>query len=361
VIFFPILFSFVVAGFFLLMAETDSTNSNNSKREKFIRSEIVNVVDDDGAVDGIQRFKVTVSYDGTDFTGWQIQNTSTNQQGQKDNSIQGRIEQRLSSVFLGKPFGIAIGGSGRTDAGVHAKAQVFHFDAPIVLRIPDKNNKSKKNDDKEETTTTTITTMREIPVTAESVLKFLKGTGLPPSIQVLSVESVPRNFHARESCIKKRYEYMICEGVASPFETRFCFSLGYDKTLSIEKMQEAAKFLIGKRNFSAFGVIEEGDPRDPVKNMQRLDVIRIPSSTSSSSSSSFVKIIAECDRFLWHMMRMISGTLIEVGLLNLTPEDVRDLLHEQERGQKHQTAKVRVRTAPAQGLCLMKVFYEEEE
>lgn len=348
---------------------TEKGSSSNNKREKFIRSENDDVdAEASNHQNQQQRFKVTVCYDGTDFTGWQIQNTSTQQQ-QKDNSIQGRIEQRLSSVFLGKPFGIAIGGSGRTDAGVHARAQVFHFDAPTVLRILDKNSKKAKNsndndDDtqKDQKKTQRQTAMIEIPVTADSVLKFLKGTGLPPSIQVLNVEAVPRNFHARESCFKKRYEYTICEGVASPFETRFCFSLGYDKILSIEKMQEAANFLIGKHNFSAFGVIEEGDPRDPVKNMQRLDVVRIPPSTSifsSSSPSSFVKIIAECDRFLRHMMRMISGTLIEVGLGNLQPEDVKALLEEQERGEKHQTARVRVRTAPAQGLCLVKVFYDE--
>ena len=199
--------------------------------------------------------------------------------------------------------------------------------------------------------------MKEVEITKEKILQFL-STGLPPSIQVLNVEGpVPNSFHARESCIKKRYEYVICEGNASPFETRFCFSIGGGgKKLDLDKMREAAKFLIGKHDFSAFGVIEDGDPRDPVKNMESLEI-----SERFGTGNCFVKITAQCDRFLWHMMRMISGTLIDVGLGKIQPGDVKNLLDEKERGAKHQTAKVRVRTAPAQGLCLVKVFYGDDE
>ena len=238
------------------------------------------------------RFKVTVAYDGTDFAGWQTQ--------QGADTIQGRIEQRLSSVFCGARCGVAIAGSGRTDAGVHADAQVFHVDAPLSVRLPEKKTKRKQqqqashdhgadggdHDDGENivapaqvsestSTSSALATasgggggvkMNERVIDAAAILQILR-TGLPPSIQVLCVSPVPRSFHARESCIRKRYEYTVCEGVASPFHARFCHSLGYGKTLDVESMQRAAGILLGRHDFSAFGVIEEGDPRDPVKNM----------------------------------------------------------------------------------------------
>jgi tRNA pseudouridine38-40 synthase len=397
------------------------------------------------------RYKVVVAYDGTDFAGWQVQS------GEID-TIQQRIEKRLSNVFCGgASVGIQIAGSGRTDKGVHAEAQVFHFNAPLTIRLPEKkkskiNKNNNKNPDVVDATTTiavdggssgkrgreeeevdkavkqqqqqqqkpdaTTTseeeeavskgrrgggggaaggavTMKETQVDADVVMQYLRG-GLPPSIQVLSVEAVPESFHSRGSCIKKRYEYTIYEGgSASPFQTRYCHSLGHNKYLSISAMRRAAQHLIGRHDFSAFGVIDvdNNDTRDPVKNLERLDIVReggdhdqdedgddeeesggtirrssSPGFQRSSSpkrspsspirrSPGFVRIIGCCDRFLWHMMRMLAGTLIEVGLGNITPEDVKMLLEGRGRGSKHANANVRVRTAPAQGLCLKEVYY----
>ena len=333
----------------------------------------------------LQKFKVVVSYDGTDYAGWQVQ--------QGVDTIQERLERRLSTVLCGSTVGVQIAGSGRTDKGVHADAQVFHFNAPLVVRLPEKkngNDKKTKRDREEdgdgEGGTTqpsncmgsnnissktakksaggsgaggSIVTMKEVPIDASAILRYLR-TGLPPSIQVLAAEVVPSTFHARGSCIKKRYEYTVFEGVASPFHARYCHSIGYGKRLCISEMRRAAALLIGRHDFSAFGVIDvdNNDTRDPVKNLERLDIFRDGDvNGDDDTKTGFVRIVGCCDRFLWHMMRMLAGTLIEVGLGNITPEDVGRLLEGRGRGAGHAKALVRVRTAPAQGLCLKEVYY----
>jgi tRNA pseudouridine38-40 synthase len=301
----------------------------------------------------LQRFRVVVSYDGTDYNGWQVQKQQRGPTAadagatalQRRNleraaaktidTIQGRIEKRLTSIFSTP---VVVAGSGRTDSGVHADAQVFHFDAPRALKLPDSRKMTV-----------------ETTLDAAMVELYLRN-GLPRSILVRSAEAVPRTFHARESCVKKRYQYSVAEGAASPFHARFCHSLSHGSALDLALMRAAAAHLVGQHDFSAFGVIEAGDPRSPVKNMTVLDVVR---EEGGAGGVAMVRITAVCDRFLWHMMRMIAGTLVEVGLGRMTPDAVKGLIDDKARGPQHTQSAGRVRTAPAQGLCLKHVFYDE--
>ena len=154
------------------------------------------------------RFKCFCAYDGTDFRGWQSQACG--------NTIQDFIERRLAEIFSEK---IRIHGSGRTDAGVHAKAQVFHFDAAWAH-------------------------------SAQNLLSALR-CGLPAGIQIFRVARAKEGFHARYSAVGKRYVYNIYEGYAPPYKSRYCWSLGRRK-LDVKKMNEAAAGLLGEHDFTAF-------------------------------------------------------------------------------------------------------------
>jgi tRNA pseudouridine38-40 synthase len=242
------------------------------------------------------RWRATCAYDGGDFLGWQSQKGG--------GTVQDFLEKRLGEV-LQRP--VRIHGSGRTDAGVHAQAQVFHFDA-------------------------------EWTHGAESLQRALR-TGLPRGLQVTSVRKARGDFHARYQAKGKRYRYRIFLGEASPFERRYCWSLGKRK-LDVGAMQAGAKLLVGKHDFSAFsGQLDEGE--DPVKDLRKLEV---------KQRGRRVDVVAEGSGFLYKMARGLTGALVGVGLGKLTPEDLARMLKERRRTHV-------VETAPAQGLCLEKVFY----
>lgn len=244
------------------------------------------------------RWKATCAYDGTDLFGWQSQ--------PKGNTVQDYIEERLQQIFS-KP--IRIHGSGRTDTGVHAKGQVFHFDAEWSHKPTD-------------------------------LLNALR-TPLPPSIHILNLTQVSKDFHARFSVKRKRYAYNLYEGYAIPTESRYCLSLGTRK-LDINSMKAAASYLIGIHDFSAFAAIPRGsNGGDPFKEVLRLDVTK---------RGSHIRIITEGTGYLYKMVRSIVGALIDVGLGKLTPSNIDEILKSRRR-------TIKVTTAPAKGLFLEKVFY----
>ena len=161
------------------------------------------------------RFKAVVAYDGTDFAGWQTQPDG--------NTLQDLIETRLTNM-LGAHVHIA--GSGRTDAGVHARAQVFHFD------LPEGGGSGR------------VVALGASPeAAAASLQRALVGlpenTSLPATLRVLSVRPAPADFHAREWCLGKRYVYSVQEGLGSPFSSRYCWALGRGKVLDVDRMAEA--------------------------------------------------------------------------------------------------------------------------
>ena len=246
-----------------------------------------------------QRWKCLVAYEGTAFSGWQAQPDK--------NAVQDHIERRLAELFQADT---RIHGSGRTDAGVHARGQVFHFDA----------------------------TWRHGP---DRLLAALRG-GLPPSIQVQSAEPVPHEFHARYSAVGKIYHYHLIHGAwADPFEHAFTWSV--PKALDVGAMRAAAGVLRGRHDFRAFSVFGGEERENTVRTLARLDLIE---------NGSRLRIEAEAEGFLYKMVRSLVGALVYAGMGKLTPERIAALLELRER-----TAEVE--TAPPQGLFLRQVHYPE--
>jgi len=245
------------------------------------------------------RWKCTCAYDGTDFDGWQRQPGG--------GAVQNHIESALTQV-LDMP--LQLHGSGRTDAGVHARGQCFHFDAEW-LHEPEK------------------------------LVRALHSI-LPTSIRIKSVKSVSYDFHARFSVSGKRYLYNYYLGRADPTDDRYVWACR-DLPLDLKEMQAAADRLLGTHDFSAYGAThgKENDP-NPVKTVTRLQL---------KQRGKFICLYAEGSGFLYRMVRSIAGALYAVGRGRLTPEDIAELLESKERTH-------RIVTAPAKGLFLDKVFYE---
>ena len=244
------------------------------------------------------RWKCTCAYDGTDFDGWQRQPSG--------GAVQNHIEAALTQIF-DRP--LQLHGSGRTDAGVHARGQCFHFDAEW-LHEPEK------------------------------LIRALHSI-LPTSIRVKSAKSVSDDFHARFSVSGKRYLYNYYLGRADPVDDRYVWACR-DLPLDLKEMQVAADRLLGTHDFSAYSAThgKENDP-NPVKTVSRLQL---------KQQGKFIRLDAEGSGFLYRMVRSIAGALYAVGRGRLTPDDIAEILESKKRTH-------RIVTAPAKGLFLDKVFY----
>ena len=244
------------------------------------------------------RWKCTCAYDGTDFEGWQRQPSGT--------AVQNLVEVALAQIF-GRP--IQIQGSGRTDAGVHARGQCFHFDADWA-HSPDK------------------------------LVRALHST-LPSVIRIHSVRQVSDKFHARFSVKGKRYLYRYYQGRANPLEDRYVWACR-DLPVNIEAMQAAAGALIGKHDFTAYSAThtKDNDP-NPIKEVTRLAL---------KQNGKHLRLEAEGSGFLYRMVRSFAGALYAVGRGRLTAVDIAQILQSKQRTH-------RIVTAPAKGLSLDKVFY----
>jgi tRNA pseudouridine38-40 synthase len=244
----------------------------------------------------IRRWKATCAYNGTGIGGWQ---------SQKDgNSVQDYIERRLATL-LGTPT--RIHGSGRTDAGVHARAQVFHFDAAW-------------------------------PHGAATLVRALRA-GLPAGIQVTSIRAARPDFHARFSAKGKTYVYQLDQERADVFCDPFCWSLG--RPLDVSAMRRAAAVLRGEHDFKAFSAFGGEERETTVRNLTRLDVV---------GRGKRLRVVAEADGFLYKMVRSLAGALVAVGLGKLTVDDLKRILESRTRTNE-------VQTAPAKGLFLWRVKY----
>ena len=244
------------------------------------------------------RWKCTCAYDGTDFDGWQRQPSG--------GAVQNHIEAALTQIF-DRP--LQLHGSGRMDAGVHARGQCFHFDAEW-LHEPEK------------------------------LIRALHSI-LPTSIRVKSAKSVSDDFHARFSVSGKRYLYNYYLGRADPVDDRYVWACR-DLPLDLKEMQVAADRLLGTHDFSAYSAThgKENDP-NPVKTVSRLQL---------KQRGKFIRLDAEGSGFLYRMVRSIAGALYAVGRGRLTPDDIAEILESKKRTH-------RIVTAPAKGLFLDKVFY----
>ena len=244
------------------------------------------------------RWKCTCAYDGTDFEGWQRQPRGT--------AVQNLVEVALAQIFA-RP--VQIHGSGRTDAGVHARGQCFHFDADWA-HSPDK------------------------------LVRALHST-LPSVIRIHSVRQVSDKFHARFSAKGKRYLYRYYLGRANPLEDRYVWACR-DLPVNIEAMQAAARALIGEHDFTAYSAThaKDNDP-NPIKEVTRLAL---------KQNGKHLRLEAEGSGFLYRMVRSFAGALYAVGRGRLTAVDIAQILESKQRTH-------RIVTAPAKGLSLDKVFY----
>jgi tRNA pseudouridine38-40 synthase len=243
-----------------------------------------------------QRWKCVCAYDGGPFHGWQSQ--------EGGNTIQDLVEKQLKKIF-GRL--IRIEGSGRTDSGVHAHAQVFHFDATW-------------------------------PHGAEKLRRALQ-TGLPRSIQLKTLRAVPAAFHARFDAQGKIYRYHLHLGAADPFATAYCWSL--NRELDWPAVRAAARVLRGQHDFWAFSGENDRTYETTVRDLRRLDLRR---------RGKRVTFTFEADGFIYKMARSLTGALVSVGLGKLTPADLARLIKNRQRIPA-------VVTAPPQGLFLVRVIY----
>lgn len=226
----------------------------------------------------MQNYKLTIQYDGTRYNGWQ-------RQGNTDNTIQGKLNEIIGK-YLGEEIDIA--GSGRTDAGVHAYGQVANF-------------KTNKYFDKD---------------------KFLVeiNSYLPQDIRILKAEAVDERFHARLSAVSKTYEYVIDNGpVADVFNRKYSYRL--EQPLDVEKMRMAAGLLTGTHDYISFC----GNKKFKKSSVRTVTTIDITEQNG--------KIIIDFtgDGFLQNMVRIMAGTLIEVGLGKREAESMTDILRAKDR------------------------------
>lgn len=243
-------------------------------------------------------YKLTIEYDGTRYEGWQ-------RQSKTEQTIQGKIEKVLSRM-TGKE--IQIDGAGRTDAGVHAKGQV----ASVHLE----------------------------PRWSEEEIREYLNQYLPDDIGIVKVQRVPERFHARLWATGKCYSYRIgTDSYKSVFDRKFRYPLG--EKLDVEAMERAVQDLLGTHDFKSFC----GNSRMKKSTVRTIDEIRIEESEHE------VRLVYRGNGFLQYMVRILTGTLIEVGLHKRPADSMKRLLEEKDR------SKAGV-TAPATGLCLEEVYYE---
>jgi len=243
------------------------------------------------------KFRGIASYDGRSLSGWQ-------RQANTENTIQEWLEKAIKQIS-GETVHVI--GAGRTDAGVHAEAQVFHFS----LR--------KKLD-------------------SHRLLGAINGN-IPKEIAVLSLEGTEKNFHALRDAQKKWYRYRILNRqVRCPLRAGFVLFCPFP--LNIPAMQKGAEFLVGEHDFSSFCASRSG-AKTTTRNLEILEV---------SQKGDEIHLDFMAQGFLYKMVRNITGTLLEAGRGKINPERVREILQAKDR-------RIAGPTAPAYGLTLRKIDY----
>lgn len=243
------------------------------------------------------RCVITISYDGTAYGGWQVQPNAV--------TVQQRVEETLARLIGERP---KVHGSGRTDRGVHARAQVAHFDltAPFELR---------------------------------NLARALNAL-LPADIRVTGCRRGSPDFHARRSAASKEYRYFIWNGSVLPPFLR-SYRAHVVRPLDERAMQAAADLLVGRHDFAAFSANPNREVVSTVRELRLLKVAR---------RGREIAIRAEGDGFLYKMVRSLAGLLIRVGEGAVAPDSAAAILRSRVR-------TARVPTAPAQGLFLWRVRY----
>ena len=246
-------------------------------------------------------FCLIVQYDGTQYNGWQ-------RQGNTPDTIQEKLELILEHLY-GQP--VEVNGSGRTDAGVHALHQVANYRVPRLL--------SKYS--------------------CQEIQSYFNQY-LPMDIRVLSVQKADDRFHARLNASGKLYEYKIdCGDVANVFQRRYLYRV--EEPLNIPNMEKAASYLVGTHDFKSFQASGGQEKETTVRTIHSLIIRR---------DAENVIIEVSGDGFLYNMVRIIVGTLTEVGLGKKNPDELKNIIESRDRQKAGHTA-------PAEGLYLVEVYY----
>ena len=255
---------------------------------------------------------LTITYDGTDFCGWQ------KQPGQR--SVQGEVERVLSTICA-QP--IQINGTSRTDAGVHAYGQRANFTAEFSIPT------------------------EKIPLVTNGIFAAAasgKSRKISGDVAILAAEEMPPDFHARFNAIGKKYIYKISNTTnPDPFERNYCYQI--PKPLDLFAMEQAAVHLIGTKDFKCFQAAGGKELESTVRTIYSARIV---------PTENFVGFEIIGDGFLYNMVRIITGTLVDVGLGKKPPEELPRIIDEKDR-------RLAGHTAPPQGLYLTEVYYEEEK
>jgi len=253
---------------------------------------------------GNSRLACTVSYDGSEFQGWQVQPGGVP-------TLQQTIEEAFARLCGGET--LRIHASGRTDTGVHARGQVFHVDPTRPDYDPGK--------------------WREA----------LNGV-LPASIRILNVRRVPETFHARFDALGKEYRYFLYQGAVMPPDLR-AFRLHVRSPLDLEAMRAAAALWTGTHDFTSFSARRGDVEEDPVRSVTSAELLEQENGLCFRVSA---------NGFLYKMVRRLTGALLDVGRGSLTCDDIAESL-------RHPSKQSTILTAPPQGLFLWKVQYPDSD
>lgn len=242
-----------------------------------------------------------LQYDGTAYNGWQ-------KQGNTEKTIQGLLEETVSSLLSEK---VDIKGSGRTDRGVHARKQVANCYA------------SKRVED--------------------DWLKDELNKCLPADVRVIRVLKKPLSFHSRKSAQSKTYEYCIYNSTRkNVFSWRYCCQV--EQSLDLKSMRVAAKKLEGTHDFLGFSSLRD-TKKSTVRTIEKVEIIK---------EGEMIRILFTGDGFLYHMVRILTGTLLMVGQGKMEVSQIERILESRDR-------ELAGPTAPAQGLKLVDVVYEKKD
>ncbi|MCF8305499.1 MAG: tRNA pseudouridine(38-40) synthase TruA [Ignavibacteriales bacterium] len=245
------------------------------------------------------RFRMTIEYDGTRYSGWQVQKQAK--------TVQGKLLESAEAVF--PKSRIDLQGAGRTDAGVHALAQSAHLDVETNL--------------------------------SSEMIRMRINDNLPPDINILELSKAPHKFHARHSAVSRSYIYVI-SGRRTAFGKSYVWWI--KDRLDIQRMRNASKSFIGMHNYNSFS-----DP-DPQKESTKVNI----TSVELREKDDFLKIHIEGSHFLWKQVRRMVGTLVEIGRGNFKPGIIGELLN-------GGGMNINEFTAPPSGLFLEKVEYPGEK
>lgn len=240
------------------------------------------------------RYKLTVSYDGAYFHGFQRQ--------LKFNSVQETLEIALTDIFK---MPIVVKGSGRTDAGVHAKGQVVHFDSEQVIPCPN--------------------------------LKKILNKKIFPHIYVTDIENVDDAFHSRGSAIKKEYRYYVSIGTFDPLKANYQHH--FHDRIDISKIREAMTYIVGTHDFASFS-----------KNKELKTTIRTIELFELNIKDGILEFRIIGNGFMYNMVRIIIALMLKIGEGKLAPSDIKRIIDGKNR-------KLAPYVAPACGLYLWKVYY----